>query len=1072
MSPLKYKDESSGRQVDVTLLGDPTSIGANVNSYETFDAKNFPAGAVKGILQHEPKLKPKDNKFQKSLISDDFTRVSVSSSHFDKINWGNTEILVQYEQQSAGKFFVPYEKKNQFCDTCFRKQQDSNKKNPIFSCGSPNCLKGRHYLCWPESLRPLKITQEIGLHYCVEHQLTAKRTKLSPQTTGIPQDNLPCFSNMSAPNDGAQIIVAKSDWIKGLNYNASKLNLVVRESTIKNSGQGLFSLSSLKKGQLVGYFFGTFISKDRHDYLVNLTNLDKKNQMQNVSFTNSAEKTFFEEFSKGVNRSLDISESLSDAEHEYYMLVSPQCPMGIINDPKGPPSTRKSASSKNNSANCEIIYPEGIKNGDWKAFQVITLCSVEANQELFFDYGYKAADWRNQIKHQSKHQSSLVTEILSSEFKTPQSKHKSVVFTPMTTPPEAISSQSAQFSRLMSTSVDKARIQESSPSTKTTIRNLAFSSPTSHFKTPQSKLKSVVFTPMTTPPEAISSQSAQFSRLMSTSVDKARIQESSPSTKTTIRSLAFSSPTSQFITPQSKLKSVGFTGSLMTTPPEAISIQSAKFSRLMSTSLDKARIRLNFSPDSIVDSSHLILKSKVFSPQKSVSPLKILSPIDENGKKKTFESAQSEPYDIDSDSNGNDINGSYGIENYQRLSDEAPLNDEDQECLEFEECGYELDAELEAYELDAELDEESDSSFESDSDSETPSISETSSAALNEISSKKKHMKVSVRTSTETKLRPHYKLTELSSHEKHQIQIFVEKFIDRTPRDFTVEEIMKKKGGSVNIDSLPHDYAEITSCCFSPERVEALRKQGVEVNDHPFKDVSKLVEIRLDILCQKKQGAQGLRSIIRSYLENRQPSVLDQGVYRRIPFYGIQICDSCFRASLGVNRNTIYTANREQKQGPARLVKPLKSLRSSHDVDTVVSNLSVLVRDEFGDTLPTNAGGEKQFIQMPFTEIKQLRNYVESYFSENKAKQTISSTTFNRALEKFELMITHNIVLSCSKNKKFMQCTPCKHLQNMSRAKSGMDSEQRFQLNKMRQNHLIQVRAQRKHYSDIRDLAK
>jgi hypothetical protein len=115
-------------------------------------------------------------------------------------------------------------------------------------------------------------------------------------------------------------------------YNNSKYNLVLKESTIKNAGLGVFTLEKILSKEFVGYYDG--IKKTR-----------KKSGLY-----------YFE-----INNKIGI-----DAE-KY-----PRCYMAMIND----------IYNTNNKVNCEFILDE-----KKQLVEIWSIIDIDENSELFISYG-------------------------------------------------------------------------------------------------------------------------------------------------------------------------------------------------------------------------------------------------------------------------------------------------------------------------------------------------------------------------------------------------------------------------------------------------------------------------------------------------------------------------------------------------------------------------------------------------------------------------------------------------------------------------------------------------------------
>ncbi|MDR3582125.1 MAG: hypothetical protein P4L67_02515, partial [Candidatus Pacebacteria bacterium] len=120
------------------------------------------------------------------------------------------------------------------------------------------------------------------------------------------------------------------------------------------------------------------ISEERHQYL--LTLIRDKNGRKATDLT-PEEEEYVEDAKKGIWRSITLACFLSDANTEYVLLVSRQCPAGYINDPKS-----------ETGENCKCEMPEEAIVGQdlsmqWNQIKILATSDIAAGQELFFAYG-------------------------------------------------------------------------------------------------------------------------------------------------------------------------------------------------------------------------------------------------------------------------------------------------------------------------------------------------------------------------------------------------------------------------------------------------------------------------------------------------------------------------------------------------------------------------------------------------------------------------------------------------------------------------------------------------------------
>lgn len=368
---LDYK--LGGKKIEVILVGIPTAAGPLMNC-----PSRIPPGC--NILQGLPKCRTKAENTRHfpdgRSVADDFIYIEITKELLGTASSGVTEAMFPYGEHH----WKISEKSEVYCDTCM--STASLDHNPIVECGKFHCYAGRHVGCWFTEPRPTAAQIPAMTHLCDQHQQLSHARDLPRAAHYTPESPLgPTYNNFPPRKNGSFSVTAGSHLqvicdqaCDGLMYNSQSLGLETRRSTLPKGGSGLFTQQGRGAGSTLCYFFGLIISKERMDTLT-----------ETGQCSCSAEQEFLEDHRQGICRSLDLTEHISDSEHEFIMLVSRQCPAGYINDPRSSP-----ASKKLNKENCRIIWPR-VSCADDSAFSFLSFAveatsSVEAGSELFFSY--------------------------------------------------------------------------------------------------------------------------------------------------------------------------------------------------------------------------------------------------------------------------------------------------------------------------------------------------------------------------------------------------------------------------------------------------------------------------------------------------------------------------------------------------------------------------------------------------------------------------------------------------------------------------------------------------------------
>jgi hypothetical protein len=187
-------------------------------------------------------------------------------------------------------------------------------------------------------------------------------------------------------------MIKHEDWVTGLEHNCNQLNVKRALSTIDGAGFGLFAseaMTSEVPGQpwTIGHMWGVIVTGER------LHELKKNPHSAPVT---PEERAFCVDHLNRVDRVLDISDSIGDS----YLLISKQCPMGLMNDNCGAVGT----------VQCRVNIPAG-----WTAsahddtrmsmlqFEVTTTSNrIAAGAEIFLAYHYNVVESIRKRKRSAK----------------------------------------------------------------------------------------------------------------------------------------------------------------------------------------------------------------------------------------------------------------------------------------------------------------------------------------------------------------------------------------------------------------------------------------------------------------------------------------------------------------------------------------------------------------------------------------------------------------------------------------------------------------------------------------------
>jgi hypothetical protein len=382
---LDYVDETTGADVKVILLGNPTCIGPNMNSSDRVSPSLHLSKKYLNV-EYRRGSKKSCQEGGKLKVFDNCIHFSISPKEWLDVNNNKAEILTCYENDcDESKFFVEHSEDKIFCDVCFSLLDEIS--NPIVCCDRKDCFQGRHLKCFQgETAITVGDVPQLK-HYCADHKMsssgpTLRVRKTSPPSKDIPRSNLPPPFTQSGVNPPmGQMYHQESDLV-GLYMNCQALHVTTRKSGIEGAGDGLFADKQYEKGDTIGFFFGHIVSNDEYNHKF-------VNETGDSIFENTFEAEFMKEAQSGLVRCLDVSDSLQDKDNEYKLLVSKQCPVGYINDPGF--HLKKAKKRKALDTNCKITFPQEVSVKEdgtfcWKTFPVIATKTIYKGNEFFFNY--------------------------------------------------------------------------------------------------------------------------------------------------------------------------------------------------------------------------------------------------------------------------------------------------------------------------------------------------------------------------------------------------------------------------------------------------------------------------------------------------------------------------------------------------------------------------------------------------------------------------------------------------------------------------------------------------------------
>ena len=1029
---LSYEEDLGGekRKVDVTLVGNSQAEGANVNSLErgspkahTFIEIRFQGlnlSQIDQILQDAIKRTKDGEPLRNVVVPDTIVHLPLNSTNLGQASAGRTEILSRYEKRKNGKsFFIQFSIDNVYCDRCFCK--DSSEENPLVRCDVRDCLEGRHRYCFVESeQRSLKEIQDTSYsHSCCDHldvSTRGKKNASSKKQNCI--SNCPPVSKSSriripvSKDLAAQVIVESCDET-GLELNCAQLKLRVVQSVIPQAGKGLVSIESLDVGETVAFFFGRIITKSLFE---ELTSNSRKKSVSKEGDHDHELVAFFKDYNKGVRRILDVSDSLSDATDEYVMLVSKQCPAGYINDPHLKDEEKKKM-ERVPTTNCKVVYPPTVtmsKDGmiGWKMFCVQAIQSIEAEGELFIDYNWDERTWR-----------SVEKTIAHIPIDTPL---KPVIeYLPPSflegTPPEEYTRRANDFYSKMDEN-PKAAFAEIGTNWENTLA------------LERSQKRSILSDLNDSARPALNRKAQEGVTPSNAPMDIDVVEEKG------VEEIKMSDDPS--IAP----------------PPEILSpvYLGQSLSALMEESDQESE---STPPQPIVADvgPPLLQKTEVYEPYPYLNHMsaEVIRREGDDGFLEEGEVAEDEIEEPQESENESD-------EKSDEISDEEYEESEE---------GYKTSDEENPESIDIDK---------LDQKKWSPSRTKRSRShggkrvGLKEGCTRfppASNMKMIIRNKNRVRKLSGLRDWSWTEEEMRTMKSALESYFKRNEARFDGSVInlltLESRNRLVKFNNLPLDYGEIKACCGSAIRCQI---ENIPLT-HPFQDVTKLLERRLDIVGQRNDN--GTRQCILDYLKNQTMDPELKKPYRTIIYDGVRCCVSCFRAATGVSRDTFFSVNNQLKNGELVAVdlrsKQKRTDKVPEETLKIATELRAMIEEQIPDSYPTNEGGiSKESFEFPFFRRAHLREEVEARLNKKFPEKAISATTFERAIK--YLADQHMIHISIKRNKKFMKCDTCITLLNEKHQATSSEAREKNRVE--RNNHYMQTNRQRKGYTDIRTLAK
>ena len=1101
ISQLDYH-KVGGKKVEVLLVGNPLTAGPIVNDGSFLKTKGLKDAlhvslamltlAPGQVVSKEPCKS--GSELVGVSIPADFIRIAIPKEKFKGTISNRTEIFVKYET-TKGEFWKKHET---FCDYCLL--TDSTADNLIVECDNSECPAGRHVQCWGNDRGPktrAAIEQDSLKHYCQMHLPKSQVRSMPRQAvkdtrqaaaaalSGIISNNFPPSKLptdaliLKNPRDRSQLyIVDDSSHATGLAYNCKSLGVKVEPSGIgEAAGFGLFNSSkkTFEPNHVVGWFWGKIISKDRHSSLIN----------DDAEAEGLEEVSFLEEHGLGVSRSLDLSQSCSDVRNEYIMLVSKQCPVGYINDPR---PAKKNQRKPTNEANCALEWPSSLQMSSaasssvhWQAFPIRTTAEVPPNKELFWKYNFDP-----RTKQSRSARPKLV------KF-TPRKKdwlEEIMDVLGRGTPPETVKERQARVLKELIEEHENYFACRLDDSTKPTVslRPTPYvpNSPLPRHPADLEEQKAAVGPAAAVAPAEIEEFKLKPDPAVSTANSKVEIEQQAA----TITDDVEGGNRKAEVEPETKAEDAGESAKAEGEPVAPAELE-ADVVEKEDANMETHSVAPSpeFKPQTIL-SSPVAPSSPPLDATQPLTPISMLQDCDqdqvfgpesdESDEEPDDHEANTPILDLSVDSEINDqVKMMQRIGSCQLGSDECVAVVEQMVEDESPSDDDESSQSGEEDEVEEETDDSDDDPVDDDFQDHLPNRKKSpvrSSSTAHRVKAQNPTQlskKYKVRTQKQTEKLLHWKPVTLSQFDIDRIKKRAEEHVKvMKSKRLSSDDILYTSRGACNLEKLPKDFAEVQACCADPDRLPSLPE------NHPFKTLMNFVEYRC-LTAAGKGGGEHNQSMLH-VLSNR--SLDPDDTDRKVPLHrvlicgGTRICESCFRASMGISRQTMYRLKAFLDSGQIQSVDLRK-----HRVclDRTISNqlvgiLRTLADNGLADTVPNPANGNPKWIYLEasFTQRVTMCEWVQTQLNKGKLPdaelQKVSPNTLDRALTR--LKTEHNIFLSYAKTKRFMKCTSCRTMDNARRA--AKTALQKVTIANQRLVHFMQVAEQRAYYHLVRDIAK
>jgi hypothetical protein len=176
-------------------------------------------------------------------------------------------------------------------------------------------------------------------------------------------------------------VYVSMDHDQGLEMNCAFLATTRIQSSIAGAGQGMAGQRATPIGEVVGYMFGYFTTRETWEII-----RAGGAEAAALCDTNPEMKRHVEMARAGVWWCLETP-MVCDSYEEYLLLVSPQCPMGYINDPQD----KRRVNVEMRAPGTCVESSTGVL--DYWLLPLYSTRPLLPMEELFLDYGWTASDW-------------------------------------------------------------------------------------------------------------------------------------------------------------------------------------------------------------------------------------------------------------------------------------------------------------------------------------------------------------------------------------------------------------------------------------------------------------------------------------------------------------------------------------------------------------------------------------------------------------------------------------------------------------------------------------------------------